>query len=142
MVRKSIQLLVLPLLFALLGAGGKTTLCEVLSLVGIEVHHHAMHDDDGATHAGPFCAETHEGHDHEHEEVPCPDSCEIRISEATSPTLLKMPTVSEAVLLPYLLEILLSARLPVTAFEAIALLEPPDLVVSFTDPTFTGRFLV
>lgn len=142
MVRKSIQLLVLPLLFALLGAGGNATLCEVLSLVGIEVHHHAAHEDDTTTHAGPFCAESHEGHDHEHEEVPCPESCGIQLSEAPSPALLKVPTVAETDRLPYLPESLLSAYLPVTVFEAIALLEPPDLGASLTDPTFTGRFLV
>ena len=142
MVRKATQLLVLPLLFGLLGAGGNATLCDVLSLVGIAVHHHVEHEGDGTTHAGPFCAETHEDHEHEHEQVPCPDSCGIELSEASSPALLRVPTVSEAALPPHLLEILLPTNLPAIFFEAVDLLEPPDHGASLADPTFTGCFLV
>lgn len=142
MVRKAIQLLVLPLLFALLAAGGNATLCEVLSIVGLEVHHHAGHGDDDRDHAGSFCLETHEGHYHEHDQVPCPPSCGIQLPEAPAPALLKVPAVSGALVNLFLSEVLLSANLPETVFQAVGMLEPPDYGATLTDPAFTGRFLV
>lgn len=150
MVRKATQLLLLPVLFALLAAGGKVTLCEALSIVGLEVHHHAYHGaGEPSTHPGPFCSSfqergghDHDHHDHHHDEVPCPDSCEIQLSEAPAPVLLKVPAASETYLLPFLLEVLLASEVPGTLFRAFDVLEPPDQVAPFTDPTFTGRFLV
>ncbi len=44
MLRKTTQLFLLPFLFALLTVGGRTTLCEVLSVVGLESHHHAQNE--------------------------------------------------------------------------------------------------
>ena len=142
MVRKATQLLVLPLLFALLGAGGNATLCQVLSLVGIDAHHHAVCEDDGEVHSGPVCTETHDGRGDEHEEAPCPESCGIQLSDTTFPALLKRAVITEAFILPFLLEVALAVNLPTRVFEAVQIIEPPDHGASLTDPTFTGRFLV
>jgi len=64
------------------------------------------------------------------------------LSEAPTPGLLKIPAVSESYLSPLSVRVLLAAEVPGTRFRAFDVLEPPDLVVPFTDPTFTGRFLV
>lgn len=139
MLRKATQLLFLPFLFALLAAGGRTTLCEVLSVVGMESHHHsheAVHED-----ADSLCLESHD-HEHQHEEVPCPESCEIQLAEAPAPVLLKVPTVSETLVLPFLLQAMLAAPVPGDLFGTVEKLEPPDHAVSLIDLIFTGRFLV
>jgi len=147
MLRKATQLLLLPVLFALLAAGGKVTMCEALSIVGLEVHHHHYREAEAnMPHPGPFCPDSHErgglDHDHHHDEVPCPETCEIQFSEAPAPVLLKVPAASETYLLPFLLEVLLASEVPGTLFRAFDVLEPPDQAAPFTDPTFTGRFLV
>jgi len=136
MLRKVTQAILLPVLFALLTVGGKTTLCDVLSVVGLEGHHHPCEDDRSAA---PLCFETH---DHGHGEVPCPESCEIQLSEAPAPILLKIPALAETFSLPCLLEVLLAASRPGECLRSVEKLEPPDHAVSLTDPTFTGRFLV
>ncbi|HQW29432.1 MAG: hypothetical protein KA152_14405 [Verrucomicrobiales bacterium] len=142
MVRKATQLLILPLLFALLAAGGNATLCQVLSLVGIEAHHHVVCEDDGPVHPGPVCAETHDDHSEEHEKAPCPESCGIQLTDATAPILVKRPAISETIFLPFLLDVALAVDLPTTCLGAGEMLEPPDHGASLADPTFTGRFLV
>jgi hypothetical protein len=139
MVRKVTHLLVLPLLFALLSVGGRVTLCEVLSLVGLEGHHHSQ--DEGRDHSGPVCLESGD-HDQGHDEVPCPESCEIRLSEATAPVLLKVPAVSESFSLPCLLERLLATGKPVDCLRAVEKREPPDHLISLIDSTFTSRFQI
>ncbi|NLT72066.1 MAG: hypothetical protein GXX91_15425 [Verrucomicrobiaceae bacterium] len=147
MLRKITQLLLLPILFALLAAGGRTTLCEVFSAVGMESHHHAH---EGAPEGGStLCLETHD-HDHApghapepgHEDVPCPESCEIPLAEATAPVLLKVPTLAETFVLPSLLRAMLAAPVPDEFFDAVATHEPPDRADSLVAPIFTGRFLV
>jgi len=140
MLRKVTQAILLPVLFALLTVGGKTTLCDVLSVVGLEGHHHPCEDDRSAA---PLCFETHDhDHDHGHDEVPCPESCEIQLSEAPAPILLKVPALAETFSLPCLLEVLLAASRPGECLRSVEKLEPPDHAVSLIDPTFTGRFLV
>ncbi len=147
MLRKTSQLLLLPVLFALLAAGGRTTLCEVLSAVGMESHHHSHEGaPDGA---GSLCLATHD-HDHApdhapepaHEDVPCPESCEIPLAEAPAPVLLKVPTLAETCVLPSLLRAMLAAPTPHELFDDVAKREPPDRADSLVDPIFTGRFLV
>lgn len=134
MLRKVTQLFLLPVLFALLAVGGKATLCDVLSVVGLDGHHHPHGSE-------VICLESHD-HEHGHEEEPCPESCGFQLSEAPAPALLKVPAMSETYLLPFLLEVVLAAEAPATPFEAVDMLEPPDLAALLTDPTFTGRFLV
>lgn len=143
MVRKALQVLVLPLLFALLGAGGKTTFCAVLSMVGVQVHHHLYHGDDGADHSGPFCHEAHdeEGHDHHHETVPCPESCDLRLSEAPAPGLVKLPALTVAILAPVAFEIPVATVADSDGVPA-AIPDPPDRGPALSAPTFTGRFLI
>jgi len=140
MLREVTQAILLPVLFALLTVGGKTTLCDVLSVVGLEGHHHPCEDDRSAA---PLCFKTHDhDHDHGHGEVPCPESCEIQLSEAPAPILLKIPALAETFSLPCLLEVLLAASRPGECLRSVEKLEPPDHAVSLIDPTFTGRFLV
>ncbi len=143
MVRKALQVLVLPLLFALLGVGGKTTFCAVLSMVGVQAHHHLHHDGDGAGHSGSFCLESHEeeGHDHESESVPCPESCELRLSEAPTPGLVKVPALTVAILAPVTFEIP-AATVAVSGDVPSAIPDPPDRGPALSAPTFTGRFLI
>jgi len=138
MLRKVTQAILLPVLFALLTVGGKTTLCDVLSVVGLAAHHHPCADDRSAA---PLCFETPHP-DHGHDEVPCPESCEIQLSEAPAPILLKVPALAETFSLPCLLEVLLAASRPGECLRSVEKLEPPDHAVSLIDPTFTGRFLV
>lgn len=135
MLRKTSQLLLLPILFALLAAGGRTTLCEVFAAVGMESHHHAHEDADS------LCLASHD-HEHQHEEVPCPESCEIPLAEAPAPVLLKVPSLSETFVIPSLLRAMLAAPVPNELFDAVATREPPDRADSLVDPIFTGRFLV
>ncbi len=144
MVRKALQVLILPLLFALLGAGGNTTFCAVLSAVGLKAHHHLYHDGEQTDHAGPFCFHSHdeeEDHGHHHGTVPCPESCDLRLSEAPAPGLVKVPTLLVAILAPALFEISVPAA-TVPGGTPSAFPDPPDRKPDFSVPSFTGRFLI
>ncbi len=138
MARKALQVLVLPLLFALLGAGGKTTFCAVLSMVGVQALHH---DGDGASHSGSFCLESYEEECHESESVPCSESCELRLSEAPTPGLLKVPALTTAILSPVAFEVPVAT---VAASDNVlsAIPDPPDRGPALSALTFTGRFLI
>lgn len=144
MVRRAFQILVLPLLFVLLGAGGKTTFCAVLSTLGAEVHHHLYHGDDEVGHAGPWCLEVHdeEGHDHGHDTVPCPENCEIRLSEAPAPGLVKVPALVLVAVPPALFELPVPVLSVAPDRLATVRPDPPDEGPPLSAPTFTGRFLI
>lgn len=144
MVRRVFQILVLPLLFALLGAGGKTTFCSVLSTLGAEAHHHLHPCDDGAEHAEPLCFEVHdeEGSGHRHDTVPCPESCELRLSEALAPGLVKAPVLLQAAIPPALFELPEPVLSVVSDRLAAVRPEPLDEGPPLSAPTFTGRFLI
>src|SRR5690606_1686573 len=143
MVRTTLQVLVLPLLFALLGAGGNATFCAVLSVVGLEAHHHPSHGGNGTDHAGPFCLHSHEEEDCEHrgETTPCPESCELRLSEALTPGLVKVPALAAAILAPAAFEIPVAA-VAASVHDRAAAPDPPDRRPLLSAPPFTGRFLI
>jgi hypothetical protein len=135
MVRQATQLFILSVLFFLLASGGRVTLCDVLSVVGLEVHHHASKEGRGS---GAPCLQSHDHHD----EAPCPESCEIEFSEAAPPIVLKIPALAVAYVLPSRLEARLADAVPRDLLRTSENLEPPDGAVSLIDPAFTGRFLV
>ena len=137
MVPKATQYLILTVLFSLLAVGGKTTLCDVLSVVGVESHHHPHDEAQGG--AGAVCLGNHE---HGQKEVPCPESCAIRLAEAPAPLLQKVPAVSETFVLPFLLEVLLATEVPGDFHRVFGKRAGPDHLPSLLDPTFTGRYLV
>lgn len=139
-MRRILQLLLLPFLFALLAAGGKATLCQALSLSGFDVHHDVEWIDEDGFHLTPLCSNDHESE--EHEEAPCSESCEIRLSEAPSPLQVKVPVIAEIAFLQSLFETMEHRMFPVTSFKSPPKVEPPASAVSLTDPTFTGRYLV
>lgn len=144
MARKVLQILVLPFLFSLLGAGGKTTFCGVISSIGLEAHHHAEHGGEEREHAGPFCFESHdeEEHGHDHETLPCPESCEIRLSEAPAPSLAKLPMLEATALPPSLLEVPAIAELSLSDFVTADIPDPPEDGPPLLAPSVTGRFLI
>jgi hypothetical protein len=144
MARKILQAMVLPLLFALLGAGGKTTFCAVLSVIGLEAHHHAHHEDDETVHAGPFCLDAHgeEDHDHEHAPVPCPESCEIQLADGTAPSPVKLPALVEACLPALHPSIPALSLSPSSVDDSGKIPDPPDDGPPLSAPSFTGRFLI
>jgi hypothetical protein len=139
-LNRVIQLLLLPFLLALLAAGGNATLCQALSLSGLDVHHDVEWINADGSHLTPLCANDHESE--EHEETPCSESCEIRLSEAPAPLPVKVPVIAEIAFLPSPLETMEHRMFPVTSFGSSPKLEPPACAVSLTDPTFTGRYLV
>ena len=136
MVRQATQLFILSVLFSLLASGGRVTLCDVLSVVGLAVHHHASEEGRGS---GAPCLQSH---DHHHEEAPCQESCEIEFSEATPPIVLKIPALAVTYVLFSRLEARLADAVPRDLLRTSENLEPPDGAVSLIDLTFTGRFLV
>lgn len=144
MARKILQAMVLPLLFALLGAGGKTTFCAVLSVIGLEAHHHAHHEDDETVHAGPFCLDAHgeEGHDHGHSPIPCPESCEIQLVDVTAPSPVKLPALVEACLPALHPAVPALSLAPSSVDDSAAFPDPPDEGPPLSAPSFTGRFLI
>ncbi len=137
MVSKSVRLLILPFLFALLVAGGNATWCHVLSMAGLDAHHHRS-VATGDT--GNLCCETHE-ETHE-EEAPCPETCEIALSEAPAPALSKLPCAAETALPAFIHEFHDSAILPALVIGKIEPLEPPDIPAVHSNPVFTGCFLI
>jgi hypothetical protein len=140
LLNRVIQLLLLPFLLALLAAGGKATLCQALSLSGLDVHHDVEWINADGSHLTPLCANDHESE--EHEETPCSESCEIRLSEAPAPLPVKVPVIAEIAFLPSLFEKMEHRIFPVPSFESSPKEKPPASAVSLTDPTFTGRYLV
>lgn len=116
------------------------TLCQALSLSGLDVHHDMEWIGEDGSHFTPLCSNDHESEDHE--EAPCSESCETRLSEAPVPPLVKVPVFAEFALLPSLFETMEARMFPVTCFEAAPTVKPPTSGVSLTDPTFTGRYLV
>jgi hypothetical protein len=144
MPRKAIQLLILPFLFALLAAGGNTTLCDAVSLFGLETHHHASTSCEDEHHSNPLCLHGHdEGDDHSgSEKIPCSEACEIKLSEAPSPTLHKVPQLPVAFLSPLLVECHAWETVFSTEIPASKRLEPPGNHASLITPLFTGCFLI
>ena len=148
MARKILQAMVLPLLFALLGAGGKTTFCAVLSVIGLEAHHHFHHRAGVAEHAGPFCLDSHgeeeldQKHDHDHTPVPCPESCEIPLADITTPSALKLTALIESCLSAHPYGPAAVALSPPSVVESRAFGDPPDHGPPLSAPLFTGRFLI
>ena len=144
MPRKAIQLLVLPFLFALLAAGGNATLCDAVSLLGFESHHHASTCGGDEQHSNPLCLQGAEGCDSDSEKIPCSESCEIKLSEAPAPTLHKVPQLPEVLLSSLFVECygvslvaVFSAEIP--AVQRLAL--PGERPSLFT-PCFTGCYLI
>jgi hypothetical protein len=123
-----------------MATGGKVTLCQALSLSGLDVHHDMEWIGEGGSHFTPLCSSDHESEDHE--ETPCSESCETRFSEAPVPLLVKIPVSAEVALLPSLFETVELRMFPATCFESAPTAKPPTPAVSLTDPTFTGRYLV
>lgn len=144
MPRKAIQLLVLPFLFALLVAGGNATLCDAVSLLGFESHHHASACGGDEQHANPLCLHSEEGCDSGSEKIPCSESCEIKLSEAPAPTLHKVPQLPEALLSSLFVECYCVSLVPVFS-AGIPVLQrlafPGDQPALFT-PCFTGCYLI
>jgi hypothetical protein len=139
-VNRVLQLLLLPFLFALLAAGGKVTLCQALSSAGLDVHHDVEWIGGDGSHLTPLCSNDHGSE--EHEETPCSESCELRLSEAPAPLPVKVPAIAEIALLPSLSATMEHRIFPVPSFVSSPKVEPPACAVSLTDPTFTGRYLV
>lgn len=109
-------------------------------MMGLEVHHDIESINADGSRFNPLCIKDHESE--EHEESPCSESCEIRLSEAPSPIPVKVPVISEIAFLPSLFEVTDNRIVPVTSFESSPKVEPPASAVSLSDPTFTGRYLV
>ncbi len=143
MVRVALQVLILPLLFALLGAGGNATFCSVLSALGLEAHRHLHHEGEEADHPAAFCLHSHdeaEEHGRPRDTAPCPESCNLRLSEAPAPDLVKVPGLSVAMLAAARFEVR-----PIAAAEdgvLSAFPDPPDRRPLHSAPAFTGRFLI
>jgi hypothetical protein len=109
-------------------------------MAGLEVHHDIESIDADGSHFSTPCSSDHEGE--EHEETPCSESCEIRLSEVPAPLPVKVPVIAEVALLPSLFEAMEHQLFPVIIFESTQKAKPPTSAVSLTDPTFTGRYLV
>lgn len=143
MVRKALQLLILPPLFALLMAGSHATLCSVLGVLGLEAHHH------GASATPPshsaVCLHSHEEEEapcsSDEERVPCPESCRLTLSEAPTPGLVKVPDLLLFALdAPHLVRH--EPTLAAPGRRVSNLPDPPERSPDFTAPAYTGRFLL
>jgi hypothetical protein len=107
---------------------------------GLDVHHDTAWVDAHGTRNTPLCSSDHEGK--EHREIPCSESCEIRLSEAPATPTVKVPVIAESVPLLSIFEDTEYRVFPITRFVSSPRVEPPTSSVSLTDPTFTGRYLV
>lgn len=140
MYRNLVKCFFLPLFFAILAAGGNATFCEALSLVGVESHHHLDQGDGKIEHAGPLCLKADEN-GHEHAPVPCPESCKMRVDEASAPLPTKVPQVGFVFVAP---SVFLFAT--ESFFASISLdlgsIDPPDQLPSLSVPSVTGRFQI
>ena len=131
-MRTFLHILILPFLTVALTVGSQSSMCDALSVFGVDPHHH-----EGAT---SICTCPDDLQDQER--TPCPDECESKLTEAANPSLLKTPQ-PEFSLLSQVNEIRTSPRVSVNdQNRPAARIEPPDLSRITVSPTFTGRFLI
>jgi len=143
---KSLRPFLLSLLFAVLAAGGNTTFCSVLSVIGLKAHHHAVVDgvasDLSAPCTGDHGNERHDGEDHRRDEVPCPESCELRLDVATTAISLKIPVLVESFAASLSAKAILPIHRPIGDDHLRLCPDLPPGMGSLCTPPFTGCFLI
>lgn len=137
-------------LLAILAVGGHTSVCNLVSLVGIEAHHHACshdHEHDHPHHHGEdgghlldLCFES-ASESHNEEEVPCPETCEVELAETVISEALQAP---ECPVSDFLLEWTTApgSWLPEQQIDRLLSAGEPPGPIPLSDRVFTGRFLV
>lgn len=149
MVRRVLQIFVLPILFSLLIVGGKTSICLLLSTAGLSPHHHAAlsnssselrtlclaNDADLSANAGISSNTT----------VPCSSVCEMHLASATTTDAVQVPTPSLNLAAPVmqLLSIWEGTRFAATESRIVR----PTLAISdhgrvLASPALTGCFRI
>jgi len=135
-------------LVAILAIGGQVSVCNLVSVVGIDAHHHACshdhdhphHHGDDHSHSTDLCFES-ASETHDNERVPCPESCEVELADTLLPENFQTPPcpVVELILEWAAAPGALLTEPLVDRSTAVGKPPGPD---PWDDRVFTGRFLV